>query len=230
MAASENATLKENDAVDPTLFCTAFKRNRFYILTRREPDSGESSSGTVTSRDIFNEKPSREEQTVATTGTNLKASLGSQAIIHTSYGDIHVRLFPEHAPKAVENFVGLSRKGYYDGVIFHRVISAFMIQTGDPLGDGTGGDSLWGKDFEDEFTKALKHDRPYTLSMANCGPNTNASQFFITTVPTPWLDNKHTIFGRATGGMDVVHRIEKARTDKNEKPFEDIKILSIEVR
>ncbi|KAJ3242477.1 hypothetical protein HDU81_003185 [Chytriomyces hyalinus] len=226
MAASENAALRETENLDPTIFATAYKRNRFYILTRREPDSGEN---TAISRDIFNEKPSREEQTVAS-ATNVKASLGSQAILHTSYGDIFVRLFPEHAPKAVENFVGLAKKGYYDGVIFHRVITSFMIQTGDPLGDGTGGDSLWGHDFEDEFTKALKHDRPYTLSMANCGPNTNASQFFITTVPTPWLDNKHTIFGRATGGMDVVHRIEKARTDKNEKPHEDIKILSVEVR
>ncbi|KAJ3207647.1 AAA ATPase midasin, partial [Entophlyctis luteolus] len=232
MAASENSTLRENDTLDPTLFCTAYKRNRFYMMTRREPDSDTSAatgnaSGGV-GRDIFNEKPSREEQTVAAGGANLKASLGSQAIIHTSYGDIHVRLFPEYAPKAVENFVGLAKKGYYDGVIFHRVIPSFMIQTGDPFGDGTGGESLWGKDFEDEFTKALKHDRPYTLSMANAGPNTNASQFFITTVPTPWLDNKHTIFGRATGGMDVVHRIEKTKTDKNEKPHEDIKILSIE--
>ncbi|KAI9331938.1 hypothetical protein BDR26DRAFT_912438 [Obelidium mucronatum] len=229
MAASENAALKDIDTLDPTIICTAFKRNRFYMFSRREPDSGDFGSNSSSGRDIFNEKPSREEQTVATSA-NLKGTLGSQAIIHTSYGDIHVRLFPEHAPKAVENFVGLAKKGYYDGVIFHRVITAFMIQTGDPLGDGTGGESLWGNDFEDEFTKAIKHDRPYTLSMANCGPNTNASQFFITTVPTPWLDNKHTIFGRATGGMDVVHRIEKARTDKNEKPYEDIKILSIEVR
>ncbi|KAJ3328777.1 hypothetical protein HDU76_009310 [Blyttiomyces sp. JEL0837] len=231
MAASDNAVFKESEELDPTLICTAFKRNRFYLFSRREPDSGESSgAGTSTSRDIFNEKPSREEQTVAAMSTNLKATLGSQAIIHTSFGDIHIRLFPEYAPKAVENFVGLSKKGYYDGVIFHRIIKSFMIQTGDPLGDGTGGDSLWGNDFEDEFTKAIKHDRPYTVSMANCGPNTNASQFFITTVPTPWLDNKHTIFGRATAGMDVIHRIEKVRTDKNEKPFDDIKILSIEVR
>ncbi|KAI8607924.1 hypothetical protein BC830DRAFT_1157432 [Chytriomyces sp. MP71] len=228
MAASDNATLRDSEAVDPTLFCTAYKRNRFYILTRREPDSGETAN-TGTSRDIFNEKPSREEQTVAS-ATSVKLSQGTQAVLHTSFGDIHVRLFPEHVPKTVENFVGLARKGYYDGVLFHRVISGFMVQTGDPLGDGTGGDSIWGHDFEDEFTKALKHDRPYTLSMANCGPNTNASQFFITTVPTPWLDNKHTVFGRCTGGMDVVHRIEKARIDKNEKPFEDIKILSIEVR
>ncbi|KAI8807347.1 cyclophilin-like domain-containing protein, partial [Cladochytrium replicatum] len=104
---------------------------------------------------------------------------------------------PNTHPKAVENFVGLAKKGNYDHVKFHRVIKGCMIQTGDPLGDGTGGESLWGHDFEDEFNKAIKHDRSFTVSMANAGPNTNASQFFITVAPTPWLDNKHTIFGRA---------------------------------
>ncbi|KAJ3107107.1 hypothetical protein HDU97_004800 [Phlyctochytrium planicorne] len=231
MAASENSVIKDSEAVDPSLFCTSYDKNRFFIFTNRDPNSDESALGPGQSRDIFNEKPSREEQTVASMSqSNLKASLGSQAIIHTSFGDIHIRLFPEHAPKAVENFVGLAKKGYYDNVIFHRVITSFMIQTGDPFGDGTGGESLWGYDFEDEFSRNVKHDRPYTVSMANCGPNTNGSQFFITTVPTPWLDNKHTVFGRATGGMDVVHLIEKTKTDKNEKPLEDIKILSIEVR
>ena len=95
-----------------------------------------------------------------------------------------MKLFPEYAPKAVENFVGLCKKGYYDNLIFHRVIKAFMIQTGDPEGDGTGGESLWGSNFEDEFNGKVRHDQPYTLSMANCGPGTNGSQFFITTVPT----------------------------------------------
>ncbi|TPX66944.1 hypothetical protein SpCBS45565_g04120 [Spizellomyces sp. 'palustris'] len=229
MAASDNPAYKETEALDPTLFCTAYKRNRFYCFSKRDADS-EESGGSSTGRDIFNEKPSREEQTVAAAQSNLSRTLGSSAIIHTSYGDIHVRLFPEYAPKAVENFVGLAKKGYYDNVIFHRVIKGFMIQTGDPFGDGTGGESLWGNDFEDEFNRAVKHDRPYTLSMANVGPNTNGSQFFITTVPTPWLDNKHTIFGRATGGMDVIQRIEAARADKTDKPYEDIHILSIEVR
>ncbi|CAG8847818.1 33588_t:CDS:2, partial [Racocetra persica] len=94
--------------------------------------------------------------------------------------------------------------------------------------DGTGGESAWGSEFEDEFHRDLRHDRPYTVSMANAGPNTNGSQFFITVVQTPWLDNKHTIFGRATAGMDVIHTIENAKTDKLDKPFEDIKILNIE--
>jgi peptidylprolyl isomerase domain and WD repeat-containing protein 1 len=103
-----------------------------------------------------------------------------------------------------------------------------MIQTGDPLGDGTGGESIWGKEFEDEFTPALRHDKPYMLSMANAGPGTNASQFFVTTDKAPWLDDKHTIFGRCVKGMDVVHLIENARVFK-EKPVDDIKIISISV-
>ena len=151
----------------------------------------------------------------------------ASAILHTTAGDIHLQLYPQLVPKTVENFVGLAKKGYYNGVIFHRVIKKFMIQTGDPLGDGTGGESLWGGEFEDEFVKELRHDRPYTLSMANAGRNTNASQFFITTVPTPWLDNKHTVFGRATGGLDVIHKIENASINKFDKPKEDIQIFSI---
>ncbi|KAK9763570.1 Peptidyl-prolyl cis-trans isomerase cyp15 [Basidiobolus ranarum] len=225
MAASDNPTVKDSETLDPTLFCTAYKRNRFYLFTRRDPDNEESSKGE---RDVFNEKPSREEQTVAV--SQSKAVLSTSAILRTTMGDIHLRLFPEHAPKAVENFITHTKKGYYDNVIFHRVIKGFMIQTGDPLGDGTGGESIWGSDFEDEFHRELRHDRPYTLSMANAGPNTNGSQFFITVVPTPWLDNKHTVFGRAVAGMDVIHAIENAKADKMDKPFEDIKILNIEIR
>ena len=102
-----------------------------------------------------------------------------------------------------------------------------MVQTGDPLGDGTGGESIWGREFEDEIHPDLRHDRPYTLSMANAGPNTNGSQFFVTTVPTPWLDGKHTVFGRVTKGMDVVYAIERVKVDQGDKPLEDIKIQSI---
>jgi peptidylprolyl isomerase domain and WD repeat-containing protein 1 len=104
-----------------------------------------------------------------------------------------------------------------------------MLQTGDPLGDGTGGESLWGSPFEDEFHPSLKHDRPYTVSMANAGPKTNGSQFFITTVPASWLDNKHSIFGRATSGFEVIHEIEHVRTDKGDKPYDEIKIVSIDI-
>jgi peptidylprolyl isomerase domain and WD repeat-containing protein 1 len=129
-------------------------------------------------RDIQNEKPrnlSNRKELEA-----KAAESGTGGIIHTTYGDIHIRLFPDAAPKAVENFVTHAKNGYYNNVIFHRVIRKFMIQTGDPLGDGTGGESIWGRDFEDEFS-TLKHDKPYTVSMANAGPGTNASQFFITT-------------------------------------------------
>lgn len=104
--------------------------------------------------------------------------------MHTTMGDIHIKLFGKECPKTVENFCVHSKNGYYNGHIFHRCIKGFMVQTGDPTGTGTGGKSIWGHDFEDEFVSMLKHDRPYTLSMANAGPNTNGSQFFITVLPT----------------------------------------------
>lgn len=217
LAASDNPLLAKQDVVDPTLFCTAYKRARFYLFSRLEPDSDPRGG----ERDVFNERPTREEQTIAAAAPGAgkaAARLASSATLHTTSGDIHVRLFPDLVPRTVENFTTLAKKGYYDGLLFHRVIRKFMIQTGDPLGDGTGGTSCWGSEFEDEFRKELRHDRPYTLSMANAGPNTNGSQFFITTVPAQWLDNKHTVFGRCTAGMDVVHNIENVRVDKNDKP------------
>ncbi len=122
-----------------------------------------------------------------------------RAIFETSKGTITVTLLPEHAPLTVANFVNLARRGYYDGLSFHRVIDDFMIQGGCPLGTGTGGP---GYRFEDEFTNALRHDAPGKLSMANAGPGTNGSQFFITHVPTPWLDDAHTIFGAVDGSVD----------------------------
>ena len=121
------------------------------------------------------------------------------AIIHTTKGDIKLKLFPEKAPLTVLNFVNLSSKGFYNGLSFHRVISDFMIQGGCPLGTGTGGP---GYRFKDEFSPDLKHDKPGVLSMANAGPDTNGSQFFITHIPTPWLDNHHAVFGEVASGDD----------------------------
>ncbi|TFK40808.1 hypothetical protein BDQ12DRAFT_734001 [Crucibulum laeve] len=227
MAASANPILANKGQRDPTLFCTGFKRQRFYMFTRGEPEDNKSGD-----RDVFNERPTREEQSIAATSVvskNGPSPLANSATIHTTLGDMHLRLFPAQAPKAVENFVGHARSGYFEGVIFHRVIPKFMIQTGDPLGDGTGGTSIWDREFEDEFSDDLKHDRPYTVSMANAGPGTNGSQFFITTTATPWLDKKHTIFGRVLSGLEVVHAIENVKTSKTDKPYEDIKITNVGV-
>jgi len=174
MAASENPLLQEAEARDAMLVATGVGKVRFYMFTNEEEIS-------KSSRDVQNEKPQRE--TLQKQAGEKRVQTGEHAILHTTYGDIHIRLFPHAAPKAVENFVTHARNGYYNGVIFHRVIRKFMIQTGDPLGDGTGGESIWGKEFADEFS-SLKHDKPYTVSMANAGPNTNGSQFFITTEKT----------------------------------------------
>lgn len=126
------------------------------------------------------------------------------AIFHTDNGDITVKLFADKTPQTVNNFVFLARQGFYDGTIFHRVISNFMVQGGDPTGIGTGGP---GYRFADEFHTSLRHDKPGILSMANAGKNTNGSQFFITHVATPWLDGKHSVFGEVSEGMDVVNAI-----------------------
>ena len=179
------------------------------------------------------------------------------AIMKTNMGEIKIKFFPKEAPKAVENFIGLSQKGYYNNLTFHRVMKEFMIQGGDPQGDGTGGQSLWGEEFEDEFSPILRNYRG-ALSMANAGPNTNGSQFFIVQISqmgeeakqwmqenqfkneiienymnqggTPWLDNKHTVFGEVFEGMDVVDKIADVKVNPaNDKPLTDVKILSVEI-
>ena len=152
------------------------------------------------------------------------------AVINTNMGKIEVELFADKTPKTVENFVGLAEKGYYKGVIFHRVIKDFMIQGGDPTGTGRGGESLWGKPFEDEIVPSLTFDKPGMLAMANAGPNTNGSQFFITVAPTTWLNGHHTIFGQVIDGMDVVYAISKVATSKpGDKPLKDVVIESIKI-
>ena len=180
------------------------------------------------------------------------------AVMHTKMGDIKIKLFPEKAPKTVENFVTHSKNGYYNGLKFHRVINDFMIQGGDPRGNGTGGESIWGGSFPDEFDPEL-HNLRGALSMANSGPNTNGSQFFIVQareVPanmleqmrdledngfpaditaayaelggTPWLDFRHTVFGQVTDGMDVVDKIAAVETN-NDVPCEDVILSSIDI-
>jgi cyclophilin family peptidyl-prolyl cis-trans isomerase len=152
------------------------------------------------------------------------------AVIKTNMGTIELELFSKEAPKAVENFTRLANKGYYDGVIFHRVIDDFMIQGGDPTGTGRGGESIWGKPFEDEFSPALKFDQAGLLAMANAGPGTNGSQFFITLAATPWLNNHHTIFGKVVKGMDVVQAIGKVQTSKPyDKPVKDVVMEKVTV-
>jgi cyclophilin family peptidyl-prolyl cis-trans isomerase len=149
----------------------------------------------------------------------------SEATMSTNHGDITFELFDEDAPKTVENFRKLARDGFYDGLIFHRIISNFMIQGGCPKGTGTGGP---GYEFEDEFNqhKVVRG----ALAMANAGPNTNGSQFFIVTVDSaPWLDGKHTVFGKVTGGMDVVDKLESLPTDGRDRPREDARIDKLEV-
>jgi peptidyl-prolyl cis-trans isomerase A (cyclophilin A) len=163
------------------------------------------------------------------------------ATLRTNRGTVVVRLFPDQAPKTVRNFVELaegsrewtdpatrqkSQAKLYDGTIFHRVIPDFMIQGGDPLGTGTGGP---GYKFADEFHPDLSFDRPYLLAMANAGPGTNGSQFFITTVPTPWLNGKHTIFGEVIEGSNVVDEISRAQTSRGDRPVQDVVLESVEI-
>jgi len=148
------------------------------------------------------------------------------AILDTSKGLIKLELFRTETPITVENFLKLCKNGFYDGLTFHRVIDGFMIQGGCPRGDGSGGP---GYVIKDEFVATLKHNSAGMLSMANAGPNTGGSQFFITLAPTPWLDGKHTVFGKVVAGMDVVIAIGKVRTDKSNRPLEEVKIRSAKI-
>ena len=151
------------------------------------------------------------------------------AVIKTNLGTIEIELFEKQTPKTVENFVGLANKEYYKGVIFHRVIDNFMIQGGDPTGTGRGGESFWGKKFEDEIVKELVFDSEGLLAMANAGPNTNGSQFFITLAPTKWLNGNHTIFGQVINGMDVVKAIGKVEKNAQDRPIKDVVMESVTI-
>lgn len=147
-----------------------------------------------------------------------------KALIKTSLGEITVELFADKSPVTASNFIELANKGFYNGLIFHRVIDNFMIQTGDPNGNGTGGP---GYTIKDEFNSRLKHSQAGVLSMANAGPNTGGSQFFITLAPTTWLDGKHAIFGQVIKGMDIVRKIGRVKVDPNDRPIQPVKMEKV---
>ncbi len=153
-----------------------------------------------------------------------------EIVFETTAGVIEFQLNPEVAPKTCENFERLVEKGYYNGIIFHRVIKDFMVQGGDPTGTGMGGQSIWGTPFTDECVPSLKFDEKGLLAMANAGPNTNGSQFFITTAETPWLNMRHTIFGKVVKGYEVVEKIENTRTDMNDRPTEAQRIIKAYIK
>ncbi len=155
----------------------------------------------------------------------------SSVVLETNRGNIELELFPDIAPLACENFIGLVERGYYNGIIFHRVIKDFMIQGGDPNGNGTGGESIWGeRPFADETSDKVKFDKPGVLAMANSGPDTNKSQFFLTTKAVPSLNGRYTIFGNVVSGLDVLRKIEKAPTGANDKPKEEQKIVKAYIK
>ena len=149
-----------------------------------------------------------------------------KAAIETAKGNIVIELYQDKAPKTVENFVTLAKKGFYNGILFHRVIPGFMIQTGDPTGTGMGGP---GYTFKDEFSPELKHTGPGIVSMANAGPNTNGSQFFITLAATPWLDGKHSVFGKVVEGQAVVEAIGSAPRDASDRPLQEISMKRVTI-
>eukprot|EP00178_Gracilaria_changii_P013439 TRINITY_DN37_c0_g1_i4.p1 TRINITY_DN37_c0_g1~~TRINITY_DN37_c0_g1_i4.p1 ORF type:complete len:664 (+),score=100.60 TRINITY_DN37_c0_g1_i4:52-1992(+) len=224
-------TIEHENAVPtsmpPLVVASAFNSQRIFLFGQGEV--------SMKGRDVMNEplytdspSPAAPVATQISNENPLPEQLAKQVTLHTSLGDISLQLFAHQTPKTVHNFTTHARNGYYDGVIFHRVIRGFMVQTGDPDGDGTGGESIWGTEFEDEIHASLKHEVG-TLSMANAGPNTNGSQFFITCEATPHLNGKHTVFGKVTKGMTVVKQIEAVKTDKHDKPVDEIRIESISV-
>lgn len=201
MITSDNALINSKLNSKPMLVASAVNAEEIYIFN-------DSSSSTTTS-----------------TPPVKKATNYTKVTLNTTKGDIKIELYSKLTPKTVENFITLCKRSYYNNLIFHRVIPEFMIQTGDPKGDGTGGESCWGGYFEDEFTPELSHEK-YMVSMANAGPNTNGSQFFITTEDANFLDNKHTVFGKVISGIDVIQSIENVETDEDDKPLDRIVILS----
>ncbi len=212
----------------------------FYSQAKSEESKTKSATSEATSTKVTAPEKKAAASDKKNTKPSTKKGKEMLAKFETTQGNFTIKLFADKAPKTVENFVGLAegtkeftnpktgkkeKKPFYDGLIFHRVIPNFMIQGGDPLGNGTGGP---GYKFADEFSPDLKHNKPGYLSMANAGPGTNGSQFFVTVAATPWLDGKHTIFGEVIEGMDVVYAISKAKS-VNDRPVEDVVIKSVKI-
>ncbi|CAA6801472.1 MAG: Peptidyl-prolyl cis-trans isomerase (EC [uncultured Sulfurovum sp.] len=160
------------------------------------------------------------KEETSTVTSEVTKSEGTTVVLKTNQGDIELKMFPEVAPLAVENFVTHAKNGYYDGLIFHRVIKDFMIQGGDPTGTGRGGESIWKKEFVNEHAANVVFDRPFLLAMANHGPNTNGSQFFITTEVTSFLNGGYTIFGEVVSGKEAVEKIENTKTGRADRPID----------
>ena len=157
------------------------------------------------------------------------ATLANKSWLEPLQGSITLELYTDHAPKACNNFATLARRGYYDSTIFHRIIPDFMVQGGDPTGTGRGGSSIYGDKFADEIHPGLKHTGAGVLSMANSGPDSNGSQFFVTLAPAPWLDGKHTIFGRVKAGLGTAKRMGLVKTAAEDRPVEDVMIRKARV-
>jgi peptidylprolyl isomerase len=162
-------------------------------------------------------------------GIERGLSMDTRVLLETTQGNIEIELMTEVAPKACENFTSLIKSGYYDGIIFHRIIKGFMIQGGDPTGTGRGGASVWGAPFEDEVVQSVAFDRPGLLAMANAGPNSNGSQFFITTNEASWLNMKHTIFGEVVAGKDVIEKLDNVPTRGADRPRDEQKIIKASI-
>jgi len=205
-----------------------FIGSKSHGTSKKDTESGKSVNDPAQKKSKNKNTPSKKDENMI-------------AIFETNLGTFKIKLFKDKAPKTVENFVGLAegtkewtdpktgqkvKKPFYDGLTFHRVIQDFMIQGGCPLGTGTGGP---GYKFEDEFNKELRHNKPGILSMANAGPNTNGSQFFITVANTSYLDDRHTVFGEVTEGMDIVNAISKVKKDRNDKPLEPVVIKTVKI-
>jgi len=211
-------------------FFSIFLASGLLLLTGCTPKTPDAEIGKVYqgSPEEFNVN---KDEVMSSFDQEAGPAKGEQIVVmETNMGAIKIQLFPQYAPKTVENFVGHIENGYYDGIIFHRVIPEFMIQGGDPTGTGRGGESLWGGKFEDEFNPNLSNLRG-ALSMANAGPNTNGSQFFIVQKKggTDFLDNRHSVFGQVFEGMDVVDAIANTDRDAADKPLEDVSMTKVTV-